>query len=62
MHPPPLPQDAACHLRTREYVHLRPRQRLALLHTLVELALQAEVMRDYISSRCVCVCVGGGHD
>jgi hypothetical protein len=39
-------QEAAEVLKTRDYVHLRPRQRVLLLRTLVDLALHARDLRD----------------
>ena len=44
-------QEAAWELRTVEYLHLKPRQRLAMLRVLMELALASEVLRDHINAR-----------
>lgn len=38
-------------LQTREYVHLSPRQRLAVLKCLQELAMASETMREHIMLR-----------
>jgi len=50
-------QEAAELLKsTAEYTCLQPRQRLLILRSLLELALNSEVMRDYALQKVRCSC------
>lgn len=44
-------QEAAYFLQTREYAQLTSQQRLTIMRCLMDLALNADVLRDTISAR-----------
>ncbi len=59
--PPHIPshtQEAAETLRLSEYYVLSPSQRLAVLRTLLDLALNSDVFREYVGSKAELMCGG----